>query len=74
MSVEFEYCTINWIWSDSDIRVISPTGDGSSHKGGHQEITQLLNTLGKEGWDVVACVAVSNWIYWTLKRSIQKKG
>jgi hypothetical protein len=70
MTDKFEYCTINWIWSDSDIRAILPDGDEISQQGGHKEITQLLNNLGLNGWNVVSCVAVSNWIYWTLKRSV----
>ncbi|MFC1975402.1 hypothetical protein ACFLXQ_03270 [Chloroflexota bacterium] len=68
---EWEYCTLNWIWSDSDIRLTLPNVEESFEKGNHKEIVQMLTNLGKDGWEIVGCVGVANWILWTLKRPIR---
>ncbi len=68
----WEYCTVNWIWSDGDIRLTLPNSDESFGKGSYKEVVQLLTDLGKDRWEVVGCVGVTNWVFWTLKRSIQQ--
>ena len=67
---KYEYCTLNWIWSEGNIRLTFPNADERLQKGSYKEIVQTLNELGENGWEVVGCVGVVNWVYWTLRRFI----
>jgi hypothetical protein len=58
---------VEWIWSESRIRCNFPGAREAFHGGGYQEVVELLSQYGAQGWEVVACVAVDNWVYWTLK-------
>jgi len=47
-------------------------GVPESHRpGSYQEVVDLLTQLGMQGWEVVGCVAVSDWVYWTLRHEGQ---
>ncbi len=70
-SKKWEYCTLSWTWSDSNIRLTLPNAQESFEKGDHKEVVQMLNILGKDGWEAAGCVGVANWIYWTLKRMVR---
>lgn len=65
---KWEYCTLEWLWDLSSIRLNDVDGRQSQHSGGYAEIVRTLNTLGANGWEVASCVATANWMYWTLKR------
>ncbi len=64
----WEHCTVEWLWMEGSIRVNLPGIEESSQDGSYQEVVELLSELGHQGWEVVTCVGVSNWLFWTLKR------
>ena len=70
-SIIWEYCTVEWIWSESNFRINAPDGRESRQQGSYAEVPQVLSRLGREGWEVVSCVGVSNWLFWTLKRPVR---
>ena len=65
---QIEYATMEWLWDAGEIRVDLPTGLEKSN-GMYPEVVQVLNKLGAGGWEVCACVANANWLFWTLTRS-----
>ena len=67
---KWEYCTMEWLWDNSSIRLNLPDGREVKSRGGYPEVTTTLTTLGASGWEVATCVAVSNWLFWTLKRRV----
>jgi hypothetical protein len=66
----FEYATLEWIWEAEGIRLNMPNGEESQTTGSYNEVVELLNFLGQQGWEVATCVASANWMFWTLKRPI----
>ena len=68
MAKVFEYLTVEWLWDSSSLRITHPHQPEKSIQGSYQEVVNLLTSLGKEGWEVCACVANSNWLFWTLKK------
>jgi hypothetical protein len=67
----WEYCTVEWLWNDSNIRVTRPIQSDDFQKGSYAEVVQTLTQLGSEGWEVASCAGTANWLFWTLKRSTQ---
>jgi hypothetical protein len=64
----WEYASVEWVWSDGALRCNFP-GVGETHRAGsYQEVVEVLTQFGAQGWEVVSCVGVANWLYWTLKR------
>ena len=66
--MQLEYLTVEWLWDGSSLRVNHPNKPEKLSQGSYQEVVDLLTSLGSEGWEVCACVANSNWLFWTLKR------
>ncbi len=66
----WEYSTVTWFWDVEGIRCTLPDGRESTTTGSYAQIVELLNDLGRQGWEVAACVAGGNWVYWTLKRPL----
>lgn len=76
----FEHLTIEWYWTAAagtdpsafqpHFRIFRPDGNDTVHPGYSREVTQALCALGREGYEVVGCIGVSNWILWTLKRRL----
>lgn len=65
---QWEYGILEWLWDASLLRLNLPGERETQSKGSYAEVVTLLTTLGANGWNVVACVASSNWVLWTLKR------
>lgn len=65
---KFEYATMEWLWDVGTMRVDTPAGLQEA-KGTYPEVVKQLTELGAQGWEVCACVATANWLFWTLKRS-----
>ncbi|HEY7347854.1 MAG TPA: hypothetical protein VH599_06000 [Ktedonobacterales bacterium] len=65
---QWQYCTVEWLWDVRSIRVNMPDGSENLHSGSYPEVVMALTQLGGAGWEVVSCVGVSNWLFWTLKR------
>lgn len=65
----WEYCTVEWVWDRSTIRLNAADGE-STFAGSYSEIIHVLNSLGTKGWEVAGCIASANWVYWTLKRRV----
>lgn len=65
---KWEYCTLEWLWDVSELRLYLTDGQESKFRGSYAEVVRTLNTLGASGWEVAGSVANANWIYWTLKR------
>jgi hypothetical protein len=66
--MKWEYCTLEWLWNSSQIKINFPSGREKLSQGSYHEIVNTLNELGAEGWEAVNCVSGGNWLYWTLKR------
>jgi hypothetical protein len=64
----WEYCSLEWVWDLSTIRLNTTDGKESRFAGSYGEVVKTLNALGAAGWEVAGCVASSNWVYWTLRR------
>jgi hypothetical protein len=65
---KWEYGILEWLWDVSTLRLTLPGERETQSKGSYAEVVTLLTTLGATGWNVVACVASSNWVLWTLQR------
>ena len=65
---QWQYCTVEWLWDVQSIRVNMPDDIENQHPGSYAEVVATLTRLGSVGWEVVSCVGVSNWLFWTLKR------
>ena len=65
---KLEYATMEWLWDIGSLRVNFPDNKEELAKGMYPEVVNLLGKLGKDNWEVCACVAGSNWLFWTLKR------
>jgi len=68
MSNRWEYATLEWIWDHNSLRCNLPDGQEWKERGSYPEVVAMLNRLGDEGWEVSACVAGGNWLFWTLRR------
>jgi len=66
----WEYASLEWIWDQGGIRVNLPDGTESTAGGSYAEVVETLTQLGRQGWEVAACVAMANWLYWTLQRPL----
>ena len=64
----WEYATLEWVWDAHALRLNLPDGSEFKTPGSYSEVVLTLSNLGREGWEVATCVAVSNWLFWTLKR------
>ena len=73
----FQHCTLEWYWTapagleasfTPHFRIFAPDGSSTAYPGQSGEVTSALSRLGAEGYEVVACIGVANWILWTLKR------
>jgi hypothetical protein len=74
----YEYCTLTWEWTskkgvfavrfpdEKNSIYTKPTADDDV------KAVELLNDLGKDGWEVASCSAGVNWMVWTLKRTAKK--
>ncbi len=82
--MHFEHCTLEWLWNAPPWQeaaqfvpsyvIYRPDGTTQRHQGSSAEVTVAMTALGREGFEVVACVASGNWILWTLKRRIGPAG
>lgn len=68
--MDIEYAILEWMWEESSIRVNLPGNEEKLYQGSYLELVEVLNKLGKDGWEVAACVSESNWIFWTLKKVV----
>ncbi len=68
--MNFEYAILEWLWEDSSIRVNLPGNEEKLYQGSYMEVVEVLGRLGKEGWETITCTSGSNWILWTLKKTI----
>lgn len=64
----WEFGILEWLWDTSRLRLNLPGERETQSTGSYAEVVALLTRLGANGWSVVACVASSNWVLWTLKR------
>jgi hypothetical protein len=64
----YEYATMEWLWDVGALRADLPGGKTETAKGEYPAVVAMLGTLGRDGWEVVSCVATANWLFWTLKR------
>jgi hypothetical protein len=71
--MNIEYAILEWLWEDNSIRVNLPGNNEKLYQGSYMEVVEVLNRLGKEGWDTATCTSGSNWILWTLKKTAQPK-
>ncbi|HEY7125321.1 MAG TPA: hypothetical protein VH540_15310 [Ktedonobacterales bacterium] len=65
---QWEYAVMEWLWDVNNLRVNLPGGAEEKLAGSYAEVVSTLTGLGREGWEVVGCVAAGNWLFWTLKR------
>ena len=72
--MQVEYAILEWLWEDSSIRLNLPGNEEKLYEGSYNEVVEVMNRLGKEGWDTTTCVSGINWILWTLKRIAGKPG
>lgn len=70
MDQRFEYASVEWLWDSSNIRINLPNGEEHKTTGTYGEVVATMNEMGQNGWDIASCAAQSNWIYWTMKRSV----
>lgn len=76
----YEHCTVEWYWAPpvgmdpqafrAHFKVFRPDGSEATYGGNSGEVTAALTRLGQEGFEVVSCIGVANWILWTLKRRV----
>jgi len=64
----FEFAIVEWMWEENSIRVNLPGNEEKLYEGSYNEVVEVMNRLGKEGWDAVTCVSGVNWILWTFKK------
>lgn len=67
-TTQYQYATLEWVWNQETIRINLPDGEESLRQGSYSELVAFLNQMGQEGWEVVTCAGVGNWLFWTLKR------
>ena len=67
MAGKWSYASVEWVWAGSQIRMNFPGQEEQHRQGSYQEVVELLTMLGGQGWEVCGCVAVADWMYWTLK-------
>ncbi len=70
MNSKLEYATLEWLWDVGSLRVNLPGNLEELSNGMYPEVVAVLTKLGKEGWEVCACVSNANWLFWTLKRVV----
>ena len=70
MNPKLEYATLEWLWDAKSLRINLPGNKEELSEGTYGEVVILLTKLGREGWDVCACVSGGNWLFWTLKRNV----
>ena len=46
----WEYCTLEWLWDESRMRLNPPDGQESKLRGSYPEVVAVLNSLGASGW------------------------
>lgn len=63
-----EFGIVEWLWDQDSIRVNLPKNNERMFSGSFNEVVTLLSELGSQGWDVAACAANGNWLFWTLRR------
>ncbi len=66
----FEYATVEWLWDSGNLKINYGNRIEETEQGSYNELLNLLNRKGREGWEVVSSSASANWIFWTLKREI----
>jgi hypothetical protein len=59
---------VEWVWTESSIRVNLPGGEERILPGTYNEVVKVLSDLGGQGWDVATCAGVENWLLWTIRR------
>jgi hypothetical protein len=67
----WEYASMEWVWQDGTIRLNLPGQPEQHLEGSYAEVVETLCRLGRDCWEVATTVAVSDWIYWTLRRPIE---
>lgn len=72
--MNIEFAILEWLWEESSIRLNLPGNEEKLYEGSYNEVLEVLNRLGKEGWDITTCVSGINWILWTLKREAGSPG
>jgi hypothetical protein len=71
MGDQWYYGSVEWIWTDSRIRCNLPGQPETHRTGSYQEVVEFLSHLGTQGWEVVTCVGVGDWIYWTIRYRVE---
>lgn len=66
--MSIECAIVEWLWEDNSIRVNLPGNEEKLYQGSYMELVEVLNRLGKDGWQSSTCTSGSNWILWTLIR------
>jgi hypothetical protein len=69
MAQRWECCTVEWLWDQNAIQCHQPGGREGHWQGSYAQVVDLLTQLGQDGWEVAACAANANWLFWTLKRA-----
>ena len=64
--MNFEYAIIEWLWEEGSIRVNLPGNNEKFYQGSYNELVEVFNRLGAEGWQTSTCTSAGNWIFWTL--------
>jgi hypothetical protein len=64
----WQYGTLEWLWPAGQIRTNFGNGIEHTQAGSYNELVDLLNSLGAEGWEIAGSTAGPDWIFWTLKR------
>lgn len=67
----WQYCTVEWDTYKDTVIVTAPDGQVTSSPGQRLSLAvQRLNALGVDGWEVIACVTPTPYVWcWTLRRS-----
>lgn len=66
---KWEYISVEWLWDSGNFRVNYPGNQERKSTGSYNELVQLFNQLGQEGWEIATCASGGNWLFWTFKRS-----
>ncbi|HEX8463870.1 MAG TPA: hypothetical protein VF627_04565 [Abditibacterium sp.] len=68
---KYEYATI-YLFRGMGGNTLVYLPDASEQKvpGNLSEVTRILNQLGRQGWEIAACVGDSSSAIWTLKRAL----
>lgn len=70
VAVRWEYCTLEWLWDVHRITLFLAGGSEQSFAGSYATLTDLLNELGRDCWEVCDSSCGANWVFWTLKRPL----